>query len=675
MKLGTRECRSIVVVLIGLAAALCGRSSLSAQPALSQPALSQPALSQVASSQDAGAQPAEGAGQGTGYINAVDLLPESTSAIFRIPSLPDFCDAWERTLIGQLLADPAMQPFLDDQRERARNFFNTLENNKIGLKPEDLTEIASGEVVAGWLSFESDKRRPYALCVIADIRGMKNEADDVARQIDQDLKAGGAQRRDVSHGENTIRVYQTKPKPGQLKVEEIAITWDDHRFIAADRDVVVRQLLDVASGKVAAGAFSSRKNYQQVIKDSTTALESADERKATLCWQWYAEPFSLGRILRELFEYDRRDDLDVIALLERQGFDVIEAFGGVGAVSGAKFDILHRGVVIAPGKFAKAARMLRPLQQKRRTIPHWPTADGGGFYRWNWDIESAFWAAESLVNDALGEDLFRPMIDGIRDDPEGPQIDIAKDFLPNLDDEIILVTDNTMPAGPESDRMLVALRVKNVEVVARIVQKAMEVEPDAFKLEVDEFDVWKVEPGKGDSDELDDDLAELGFDVEEDEATPLLNHWSIAVVQGKNPDDADYLMFSSHSELLVELGRRVRSGTGKDSMSSTTSTQRVVAALDQLAVDECTFDSVFHPSVQLRARYELLRKGELKESDSLIANLLRRVVQEDEEGQPDPIQAGKLPPFAKIQQYFSSGGSYWQKTETGWSMTGFVLVE
>ncbi len=435
--------------------------------------------------------------------------------------------------------------------------------------------------------------------------------------------------------------------------------------------------MSAASHKAEQKAFSARESFKQVIADSTQAITAANEINATKAIQWYAEPFAMGRILREALEYDRRDDLDVIELLERQGFGVIEAVGGVGIVSGERFDLLHRGVVLAPGKLTKAARMLQAKNAPREPLPAWPTSDTGAFYRLNLDLEAAFWAAESLVNDALGEDLFRPMIDGIRDDPEGPQIDIAKDFLPNLDNEVILITDNTLPAGPESDRMLVALRIKNADVVARVVEKAMEVEPDAIKLGIPELDVWRVERGEGDTEDIDAQLAALGFEenIGDDEAPPLLNHWAIAVVRGKNPEDADYLMFSSHAELLVKLGQRVRSGETGDGMGATEDTKRVQTAIDDLGVTEATFDSVAHPGIALRARYQLLRKGELKDSDSLIANLLRRIVEDDEEGGPDPIQAGLLPEFQTIQKYFKSSGAFWQKTESGWSMTGFMMAD
>lgn len=612
---------------------------------------------------------------GGDFIPAIDLLPESTAGVVRIPKMPDFCNAWQQTQIGLLLASAEMEPFLEEQRERAISYFETLDR-KIGVKPKDLLEMASGEVVFAWMSFPDDKRRPYSFSLIADIRGMKKDADDAGEKIDAELKAGGAERRDVTYGQETIRVYRTKPKPGQLKIEEIAITWNEERFIASDRDLVVQGVLDVVSGKLPTKAFSQREAFQKVMKLSSDAINASGDQGGTESWQWYAEPFTMGRILREVFEYDRGGNVDVLQLLERQGFGVIEALGGIGVVHGKRFDLLHRGVVLAPGKLTKAARMMQLMNVPRQPVPGWPTDDTGAFYRFNWDLEEAFWAAESLVNDALGEDLFRPMIEGIRDDPEGPQIDIAKDFLPNLDDELILVTDNTTPVSPESDRMLIALRVKNADVVAKLIQKAMEVEPDAIKLDFPDFDVWKVEPGEGESD-IDQELKELGFDDELDVegAEPLLNHWSISVVRGSTDDAPDYLMFSSHSDLLIKLGKRVHSGAQGDGLSATPATVAIVNALDDLGGDQVTMDGVFHPSISLRARYELLRQGKLKDSDSVIANLLRRLVAEDEQGRTDPLKASKLPPFEQIQKYLKGGGTFWKKTDDGWSITGFLLAE
>ena len=609
------------------------------------------------------------------YASAVSLLPASTAGVVRIPEMPAFCEAWKKTQIGQLLDSDDMQPFLDAQRDRASSYFDTLDR-KIGVKPQDVYNMASGEVVIAWMAFPEDKRRPYALSIIADIRGRKPRAESAAKQIDNELKQGGASRRDIKYGDEVIRVYQTKPKPGQLKIDEIAITWNEDRFIAADRDTVIQSLLDATSGKAPLDRFASRKTYKQVQADSHAAIDSAAEQNATVCWEWFAEPFAMGRILREVFEYDRRDDLDVLQLLERQGFQVVEAVGGVGVVSGDRFDILHRGVVVAPGRLTKAARMLQAFNANLDAIPGWVSRDSGTFYRFRWKLEEAFWAAESLVNDALGDDLFRPMIEGIRDDPEGPQVDIAKDFLPNLDDELILLTDNTMPASPESDRMLAALRVKDAEAVKKVVRKVMESEGDAVELKVEEFDAWRVEYGEGDQDDIDLELEALGFEeeIENEDQRRLITHFAIAVVDGKTPDDPSYLIFSTHSDLLVKLGQRIRAGA-EDGFAVQPHTKRVSEVLADLGAAQVSVDGIMHPSISLRARYELLRRGELKDRDTILANLLRRLVEETEEGEPDPIQAAKLPPFQKVQGFLKSAGSFWEKTESGWAMTFFLLNE
>ena len=66
-----------------------------------------------------------------------------------------------------------------------------------------------------------------------------------------------------------------------------------------------------------------------------------------------------------------------------------------------------------------------------------------------------------LLNEAFGDEIFKDIIEGIRDDEDGPQIDIAKNVLPNLDDQLILVTDNTLPSELNSERMLIAIRISD----------------------------------------------------------------------------------------------------------------------------------------------------------------------------------------------------------------------
>ncbi len=396
----------------------------------------------------------------------------------------------------------------------------------------------------------------------------------------------------------------------------------------------------------------------------------------------------MGRILRESLEIDRGNDVDILKLLENQGFDAVKAAGGVFAIAGSRYDILHRGCILAPpttgepSKYERAAQMLQFPNAPVAAIPCWIPTDAASFNRVNLKIEDVFWASETLINEALGDEIFRDIIDGIRDDETGPQIDIAKNVLPNLGGQLIILTDNTTPADLQSERMLVAIEVRDAETIKASVRKAMEVEPDAkllddanLAVELPGTDIWKVQRGGEDEDfdaELFKDL-ELGFDEDAiEESPPLLDHWAIAVVDQGPASIAPYLMFSNDSDLLVLIAKRIKAGD-QDGLDSIESIQQVAASLKDLGGEAAAFDRAVRLKLSLRAKYELLRQGRLKESGSVMASFYRRFLQSDQEEDPDPLKVGTLPPLEKIEQYLPDGGSYFETTDDGWLMTGFLL--
>jgi hypothetical protein len=628
-----------------------------------------PAVAQVSEAEQAPAQEA--------YVPAIELLPNSLAGLVRIPNLPKFCNAWDHTSAGRLMNEESMQPYIDAQRSRVKDYLESFDN-KVGIRPQDLYDIASGEVVVSWLPFEKDERRPFTMCVMADIRGKKAEAEAAMAAIDKDLKSGNWVRNDVKHQGQTVRIYNAKPKPGQLKIEQIAITLSEIRIIAADRDSVVTDLLDAIAGKPKGNPIGSLVEFKTVLTRSGHAIRKPIETSGgTIAIEWFARPFQMGRVLRETFEIDRGNQVNIIKLLENQGFDAIKAAGGVFAMAGKEFDLLHRGFVLAsPGKFEKAASMLQFENAPLADIPTWVHEDAASFNRLNLRIEDAFWASETLINEAFGDPIFRDIIEGIRDDEDGPQIDVEKNVLPNLDDQVILITDNTLPATVNSERMLVAIRVRNANPIKIAIRKAMEVEPDASKMDVvPGVEIWRVQRGEG-NDELDTELfgdLKIGFADEESVDPPrLLEHWAIALIDKGPGSDAPYLMFSSHPDLLVLTAKRIQEGA-KGGLPSVPRIQAVVTSLKELGCQSPAFDRVVRTQLSLRVKYQLLREGKLKESDSILASLFRRFFEDEESEKTDPLNAGKLPPLEQIEEFLPDGGGYYRTTADGWDITGFLL--
>ncbi|MCG8651964.1 MAG: membrane or secreted protein, partial [Pirellulales bacterium] len=507
-------------------------------------------------------------------------------------------------------------------------------------------------------------------------RGARAKADKALEKIDKDLKGQGATRKDLTHRDQTIRVYSPQRKPGQLKLEQIAITISDKRIIAADRDSVVTDLLDAIAGKPKGKSISTSKDFQTVLGRATGRIRKALKGGGgAIAAEWYARPFQMGRILRESLKIDRGNDIDILKLLENQGFDAIKAAGGVAAIAGKRFDFLHQGDILAPpttkepSKYEKAARMLQFVNTKLAAIPAWVDQSAASFNRLHARIEEAFWASETLVDEALGDKIFRDMIRGIHLDEDGPQIDLANDVLPNLDDQIILITDNTTPIAENSERMLIAIRVLDANKIEDAIRKAMEVEPDTSKLDVvPGVEIWQVQRGEAEESFDPELFNDLEFDFDDDEPPPLLDHWAIAMVDKGPGSNVPYLMFSSHPELLIETAKRIQGGVD-GGFAKLDDVKTITTAIKDLGGTHPAFDRAVRMKLSLRAKYELLRKGMLKDSDSLLSALYRRVFEDEEGDQPDPLNAAKLPPIGQVEQFFPNGGSFFEVKPDGWSVT------
>jgi hypothetical protein len=605
------------------------------------------------------------------------LLPNTAEGLMRIVDFPAVSQAWKKTSLAALADDPSMQPFWEAQQQsRRRALLNA--GIQVGLRWADLEQIASGEVLASWISFP-DPKRPFAVSLIADIRGRAAPTRDVMEQLDQLMKQREATRRDVQYRGQTIRVYTLQRDPGEIEIEQIALTIGPQRLIASDRQVVVEQFLDSVAGKLPQQRLVDAKDYQRVLKRINAP--TADEV------HWFARPLPFARIVREVANTDRGNRVDIVQLLESQGFDAVQAGGGRIEIGTPEYDLLHHGFILAPRpagateRFRLAARMLQFPNQTMEPLPAWIGEATASCLRLNWAMEKAFWAAETLVDEAFGDPIFRPTLEGIEEDPEGPQIDIPNQVIGHFGTQLILVTDNVAPAAVDSERMLIAVRLDDVTPVAEAVRKAMESEPDATRLEtLPEQAAWKVVPREEPLDFEEELFEDFGFEADvvpqQQRAAPLLEQWAITVVPAPlagGDGKEGFLMFSSHAEMLVDAVQRIEQNAA-GGLSEQEDVEQVFGKIKALGGDSLSLVRVNRLSRSLRTKYQLLRQGKLRESDSFLASLLRQIADGDKPAfEPENRSAAKLPPFEAIEGYLKAAGSFMKTEEDGWSLVGFLL--
>ncbi|MCM2373069.1 membrane or secreted protein [Aporhodopirellula aestuarii] len=610
-----------------------------------------------------------------GYVSGLRLLPADAAGVAWVANMPVLAASWQETTLHELGEDDLMRPLIEANLGADGALWSNV-GDKIGVRPKEFYEIASGEVVVAWLPFENDRRRPSCLCVVADIRGNHQQAISVVDRIDQDLKADGATRTDVEKFGETIRVYQPKTRPGQLKIEQVVIAVTEDRIIASNRDTVVIDMLEAIPNGGLAEPVEEAPLFKAVAEQVSDRIEV---KKPGSTFQWYVRPLSMGRILRDVAKVDRGNKVKILNLLENQGFDAIEAMGGTVVVRQDEFDLLHRGYVHAPpvtdlpDRYRLAARVLQFPNGNLQELPGWIPKTTATVTQMNWKMEEAFWALESLVNEAFNDKIFRPTIAGIRDDEEGPQIDIEKNVMPNLGEHLLLLTDNTEPITVDSERLLVAIEVIDQDVIANAIAKAMEVEPDVQLVEsVKGVDIWKVQRGEGEIEEevFFDDFG--GEDDMEEKQPPLLDTWAIAMV-GKGPGSTTpYLMFSSHVDFLIEVAERIGSGAG-DGLNEQDEIKELLKTTKEFGGEKPAIQRIVRLRESLQAKYELRRRGELKDSDSVLASVIRRLFEDDEQEEIERPNANKWPPYSQVKKFFKNASSFVETTDTGWSLNAFLL--
>lgn len=616
--------------------------------------------------------------------SALKLVPDSVAGAVQIPDVPQLRQAWQTTNLAAMFEDEALQPFLEFRRQHTKEKGGVFGFN-VGLSLSDIADIASGEVVAFWQPFD-DRRRPFAAAVVIDVQGNHAMAARRLAQIDAALKQQGATVQESSFDGKTILKYTLKRPEGQIKVDEVVITLSPQRLIAADRESVVTALLEAIADEDQVAKLDASPDYLGVQQQIDQSSSVAGNDQVVVGLNWFARPIAMGRIIKEAAQVDRGRQVDILNLLERQGFDAVQAVGGRLSIGHAKFDLVHHGFIWAPpvdgepDRYRLAARMLRSINLPLAAVPAWIGPDTASFARLNWDLSGAFWHAESLVDDAFGAEVFQETLDGIRDDEEGPQIDFAEDVVPNLSDHLLIITDNVTPIDARSERMMLAIATSDVDALRDAVRRAMEVEPAATLLDpvVPGIDIYRV-LNTEDADDFEKEvLGDLFDDFEEDDVpAPLLNQWAITVIDDASAGGADksgYLVFSSHAEMVVEAVERLADddrGAGFGNDPDLIPVQGHAAALLGDAPEQ-TFSRFAKSSLTLRAKYSLMRQGKLRESDSVMASLFRRLIVNGDE-RPEDVGLDRLPPFEQIETYLRPAGGVSRATPDGWTLDGFLL--
>ncbi len=236
------------------------------------------------------------------------------------------------------------------------------------------------------------------------------------------------------------------------------------------------------------------------------------------------------------------------------------------------------------------------------------------------------------------------VLDSLRDDPDGPRVDISNDIVAHLGNRITIISDNELPIGPKSERKVLAIETNDEATVAAAIAKLMGAEKEAHRREIDGHVVWELIDCQTEMPQL--DIETPGVALQHSESNTgksngnqrFFSTTAICVADGQ-------LFLSSHMALLEKVLQQAKRSDGL----STADDYRLIAKqATAVGAGPISFRVFSRTDQAVLPTYELIRTGQMPQSETILGKFLNSMSSEAQEGLPrkQKIDGSQLPDFS-----------------------------
>ena len=257
--------------------------------------------------------------------------------------------------------------------------------------------------------------------------------------------------------------------------------------------------------------------------------------------------------------------------------------------------------------------------------------------------------------------------EGLKDDPNGPQLDLREELIKHLGQRVSMVTDYELPITTSSERLLFAIETTDDEAVAKALEKVVWKRSDRQETRnrraCDLGDRRKRGAGDGRAGGIAGRRARPGRpNRKKANQQRLMPHAAATVVDG-------HLFVASHMDFLLKVLR------SKDPLTKDVDYQLVSETINQMnPQDKCA--RVFsRTDEEYRPTYELIKQNKMPESESMLGQLLNMLFGESKKGavRHQKIDGSKLPEYEVVRHYLGPAGMQVTAEKDGWFLKGFTL--
>jgi hypothetical protein len=645
------------------------------------------------------------------------LLPNTTQGFVAISNVDSLRDHWNKTQLGHLMADPAMEPFAKDLRRQFEDRWSNV-HERLGLTLDDMKGVPGGDVGIGLVAPAPGKA---ALAIVIDVTGKQAEAKAMLKKVSENQLKRGAKRSEVTVADCADPVVQfdlpelEEEKEASLSTLRGSDKAEADKAAAADKNttkkeplindekaaarqafycltgnlLAVTDNLDVMKGILIRAAGKETKDASlashQAFQTVFQRCQKDYKPKATSQIRWFIHPLGYVEAARAATPADRRrKGKSILEVFRNQGVGGVKGIGGFFDFDSEGYEMVHRTAIFAPPPREKAMKIAVLPNHDDFKPQAWVPRDVATYTTFYFDIQNAFDNFGSIFDELFGQGETGVWIEvkqSLKEDPSGPQIDLSEDLVKHLGQRITIVTDYQVPITTTSERLFFAIEAKNPKAVAAGIKKLLKNDPTAKCREIEGQVIWEMVEDDTPVPEAPDvtfgdapavtpvhpmkKRKKRDSDDEEEKEPRLLPHAAITVWQGN-------LIIASHIDFLKKVLTPPKKA---EKLVDDVDWKLVYEQMDKWDPKAKCLRVFSRTDEEYRPTYELIRLNKMPESETMLAKLLRGLFGEGKKGQvrKQKIDGSQLPEYQIVRRYLGPAGFQATTEPNGWYMKGFTL--
>ncbi|MFO0917903.1 MAG: DUF3352 domain-containing protein [Planctomycetaceae bacterium] len=388
------------------------------------------------------------------------LLPPETLFFFSLPDVPGFHQCWQESKMGELMREPAMQPFVDKVKEKLAEQSEKLQQ-QVGVSLEKLLTIPQGEITFAVLELPP---RKLALVLMLDYGENESTVATLLEKMDEALKEADGKSETEEVGEAKVVTYSFGDEDPQNPFTKLAyFDYDSYLVFASDPEAL-KSILERWKGD-----NSETLAAQDVFKYIVAKCSTEDQEPIL---KWYFNPIGTAQSVISLVQNQVPQAGLVVGFLPLLGLSELKAFGGVTVAAVDDYEGVSKGFVYVNQPTTGILNMFQATAAELAP-PKWVPEDVASYAAVNWDVNRAYSAIEALYDNFQGAGSFGKVIDELADRDDGPGLHVRKDIVDQLTGQIhvIMGVAQIRDAEPEP-KMTFALDVKDAKKTSSVLAKA-----------------------------------------------------------------------------------------------------------------------------------------------------------------------------------------------------------